>query len=141
MRACAQNCVSISVALLSDPGNERLLTIVERCGRPVLNWDIAQRASVKDSSSAEAFMVSHSFSDYMAYVCQIVSATRDVPALVVMQLVKTMSESSRLAHERGEVIAADDYADVLGQLMWNIALERRGLWLNLGWPWSMCRVS
>lgn len=141
LRSCTQTCVALSVAVLSDGNNDRLLRIVERCGRPVLEWDTAQRSSAK-CSSCQKFMMEQASGEFIQHVCRIASATTDVASLDSMHFVTTFAPSSLLAGQRREVIAEDDMADVLGQFQWSVVVERikRGLWMTLGWPWGMSKA-
>ena len=42
LRACAQNAVAISVMMLSDPKNKRLVSMIYHFSLPLLQWHTAQ---------------------------------------------------------------------------------------------------
>lgn len=81
LRGCSQNCVAISVALLSDPSNERIFRIIGKCTAPVLERDTQQRAFLKDASSCQKFMAQQSSGGYMKHVGEVAAAPQKLSNL------------------------------------------------------------
>lgn len=142
LRACSQNCVTISVGLLPDSGNERIFCIMSEATKSVLEWDSGNRQLCRDGDGCADFMIGQCSGDYMKHVEAITAILHTVKSLELCQFIVTESEASLRKGSAGDVITEDDFADILGQFSWSLAVERikRGLWLCRGWPWSMCRI-
>lgn len=138
LRSCSQNSVALSLALLSEPANERLFYIIHHAGQPVLLWDSAQRARLKSSGEIEAFLTEQATGSYMHHIAQVASTTSSPAALRDCQFLVDSSGMDRSLDD-GEILTEDDAADICGQFSWQLATERlkRGLWVMRGWPWAM----
>ena len=141
LRSCSQNCVVISVGLLSDSFNERLFNCIHQVTKHVLHWDVEQRKLCRDSDGCESFVADQASGAFVRHLLNIIGTTSDPSALQACRCRPVLLGGSA-DDVAGEIIVEDDMADVLGQLASGMVRERlrRYLWLLRGYPWSVCRV-
>lgn len=110
--------------------------------RHVLQWDAAQRADLKDGDACEAFMSTQAASGFMDHCAAVARTTRSADAIRDSQFIVDLPTLRALKKGDGEIVTEDDFADVLGQLVWSLTCERikRGLWLCGGYPWSLTKL-
>ena len=139
---CCQNAVAISVALLSEESNERILLIVGQLTGVVLDWHLVQNKANRNAEGCCKWLREQAGGGYMAHVNKVAQCLRNANMLDRCGFITSPDELKAYSQASlGEVVAEDDFADVFGQLQSNLLVERekRGLHLVRGWPWSMMR--
>ena len=125
MRSCAQNCVTVSVMLLSDFDNHRLFSIVQEATDPILQWHIDQNRLCRDSDGCAKWLLSQATGDFMTHVVSIMSKMWKPAAIARCGFLVVHPLDRKVASTlEGTVAAAHDVADMYGQVLTSASVER-----------------
>ena len=138
LRSCAANAVVISVSLLSDTQNRRVVNSFLSAASVIKEWHGHQNKVLRSGLAAREWLVQQVAGlGYMRHVSLVVGRLGNVGCLAESGFVVSVGEAEHASMQ--DAINEDFYADVYGQVMMNMASARmrRGLWLTSGWPLRM----
>ena len=138
LKSSCQNAVAISCMLLADEENERIMSIIGCVLKKGLTFSIKHQEEHRSSDQCRQWLLDQARGGYFDHVKEIIGVMFDTSVLeqagLTVQPVAVTSVLQR-ANE-GEIQCEDDFASILGQLVFEFVAERedRALWMLRGWP-------
>lgn len=132
LRSCAQNSVVVSLLVLSDPNNRRILALVTHLCRPVTKWYSAMEVAIRSVDIASSWVVAQVSGGYYEHIRHVLlGLSRDdffqAGGFVLPSLVAVSEDRAR---------EDDEFAALAGDLVFSLmgARMRRSLWLIASYP-------
>ena len=132
LRNAAQNSVVITIMLLEETKNKRLVQMVTTLAQPVKLWHSTQNVELRDAARTRAWFQSQVEGGVVDHLVQIVNLLSSPVALSQAGFPTALSGTDL----EGELAFEDEMATLFGTIALELISCRsvRTLWLTAGWP-------
>lgn len=141
LRACAASACALSVVLLGDLRNKRMVQIIVGASSHLMRWQQEQAQELRSAKAACDWVFRQTRGGVLKHVREGLEFLSSERALSECGFVVPESPASS-AIDNLESGVEDDFADLFGQFSLCLAFARvrRLLWLVAGWPSRMSRI-
>ena len=139
LRSCCENAAVISVLMLSDSQNHRVVSMIVSATMPISKWHTAQNRELRKADATVGWIQAQVKTDFMAHVLEMVQALCNPGCLeAACFLCDYQSLSGGPAEDH---ITEDDVADTFGSFNMELSFNRQKRCLFFwGWPVYMNMV-
>lgn len=137
LKSCCENCVAISVMVLSDETNRKIAQIVIQCASPVRRWHGFQNKTIRSAPASRDWMLQQTAGQYMAHIREVIAQLSSPEALQNTGFVLSADEACAMGNDGAAF--ESQFADIFAIFCLSLAScrMRRGMWMVLGWTMRM----
>ena len=133
LRACGVNAVAIAMAMLSDNGHLRLLSITTTLAQPIKAWHASSSRELRDVEGSQAWLLAQVRGAACKQAYIIIDLLLDPDFLQRASFVPIGGMHSLVNYGIEEIAYEDEFAEIAGGFAFGYsAIDSRGPWTS---PW------